>query len=434
MSWNSYQPLRRYRFDFISKHISDRYMENIMELLVIFLILLFVFVAFSIFMQRKFAKEISKQIGSLESNTQIMGQGILNELDPDMEIELFSALPAAGTSLEGISFYDFIEARNIEMLQQMELRNADIIVAKILEKIGFQGTLGQGVQIVSSIKHVMAVEKEEVLITFTKAAMDKLKLGSAAFVKDNQTGLIIPQLRDLATGKFMEHGKLMHNVKSMPELMRQVGTSALPGLIAISHIISNYDINRQLKQVGKNIEFLKSARLYDQKAELIANFGKLQQAFSLPEPHRTIELGRIHFDLQKLRNVWGMEIEGALRDRKDSRPKLIRNTFIKRSSVSLENQQELQNVQERLTLMGYSARLDSIAITVGNARVYKEDELLPLEKIGKLLKKSYDALPSKKIRESAQVELDTTFEIIKGDSLLLFPSNKEIVYEIETDN
>lgn len=279
-----------------------------MEMLIIFLILLFVFVVFSIYMQRKLAKGIGKQILSLESNTQIMGRGILGELDPGKDIELLAVFPAAGTSLEGISFYDFIEARNIEMLKKMELKNADVIVANILEKIGFQGILGQGFQIVAYIKHVMAVEKEEVLITFTKEAMDKLKLGSAAFVKDHKTGLIIPQLRDLATGEFMEHGKLMHNIKSMPALMRQVGTGALPGLIAMAHIISNYDINKRLRQVGKNLEFLKSARLYDQKAELIANFGKLQQAFSLPEPHRTIELARIHFDLKKLRNIWSMEI------------------------------------------------------------------------------------------------------------------------------
>jgi preprotein translocase subunit YajC len=404
-----------------------------MEMLIIFLILLFVFVVFSIYMQRKLAKGIGKQILSLESNTQIMGRGILGELDPGKDIELLAVFPAAGTSLEGISFYDFIEARNIEMLKKMELKNADVIVANILEKIGFQGILGQGFQIVASIKHVMAVEKEEVLITFTKEAMDKLKLGSAAFVKDHKTGLIIPQLRDLATGEFMEHGKLMHNIKSMPALMRQVGTGALPGLIAMAHIISNYDINKRLRQVGKNLEFLKSARLYDQKAELIANFGKLQQAFSLPEPHRTIELARIHFDLKKLRNIWSMEIEGALRDLRDTRPRILKNTFIQRSAVSLINQQELKNVQERLTLMGYSARLDSIAIATGIARVYREDELLPLEKIGTLLKKSYAALPSAKIRESVQVELDTAFEIIKSDSLLLFPSNKEIVYEVKTE-
>ena len=408
-------------------------MENIMEMLIIFLILLFVFVVFSIYMQRKLAKGIGKQILSLESNTQIMGRGILGELDPGKDIELLAVFPAAGTSLEGISFYDFIEARNIEMLKKMELKNADVIVANILEKIGFQGILGQGFQIVASIKHVMAVEKEEVLITFTKEAMDKLKLGSAAFVKDHKTGLIIPQLRDLATGEFMEHGKLMHNIKSMPALMRQVGTGALPGLIAMAHIISNYDINKRLRQVGKNLEFLKSARLYDQKAELIANFGKLQQAFSLPEPHRTIELARIHFDLQKLRNIWSMEIEGALRDLRDTRPRILKNTFIQRSAVSLINQQELKNVQERLTLMGYSARLDSMAIATGIARVYREDELLPLEKIGTLLKKSYAALPNAKIRESVQVELDTAFEIIKSDSLLLFPSNKEIVYEVQTE-
>ncbi len=43
-------------------------MENIMELLVIFLILLFVFVVFSIFMQRKLAKGLGEQILSLKSN------------------------------------------------------------------------------------------------------------------------------------------------------------------------------------------------------------------------------------------------------------------------------------------------------------------------------------------------------------------------------
>ena len=404
-------------------------MEYKMEIIYLFLILLFGFVVFLIFTMRKAIVNVNNTLIASKSNLQTLSGDILNKLDASQEIALLPSYPIAGTSLEGISFYEFIEARDLEKLKKLELKSADVIVTDILEKLGFQGTAGYGVQLVSSIKHVLAVDREEVSITFTKEAMKKLRLGSASFVKDKKTGLIIPQLRDAATGKFIEQGRLVYDIKSLPEIMRQIGPSALPGLIAISHMISNYEVSKDLKQIGKNIEFLKSARLYDQKAELIASFGKLQQAFSLPEPHRTIELGKIHFDLQKLRNVWVMEIEGTLADLKDTRAQLIRNTPLFRASESRKNQQELNNVRERLSLMGYSSRLDAIAITMGNVKVYDDDELRPLKKIETLLQKSYEALPNLKIRESARIELDTAFEMIKDDSSLLFSSKKEIVSE-----
>lgn len=400
-----------------------------MEIIYILLILLLVFAVFLIYMQRKALAAINEKLSTSKSDTETMARDILRKLDSSPETELLPIYPNAGSSLEGISFYEFIEARDIEKLKKLELKSADIIVADILERLGYQGTAGYGIQIVSSIQHVLAVDKEELSISFTKEAMKKLRIGSAKFVKDNKTGSIIAQLRDAATGNFMEHGKVVHDTKSLQQIMREIGPSALPGLIAISHLIANYDASKQLKQIGENIEFLKSARLYDQKAELIANFGKLQQVFALPEPHRTIELTRIHFDLQKLRNVWVMETEGILTDMKDSRSQLLRKTPLFKASESRKNQQELVRVQERLSLMGYSARLDSIAVIMGNIRVYGQDELRPLDKIGVLLKKSYDTLPSPKIRESARIELDTAFEMIKSDSSLLLSSGKEIVSE-----
>jgi serine protease inhibitor ecotin len=346
------------------------------------------------------------------------------------QTEAGPSYPVAGYSLQDVSFYDFIESKDIELRKQIELKNASLIIGDLMQKMGFGGVIGHGIQIVDSIKHIVSVERQELLITFTKEAIDKYKAGAAKFVIDGKTGLTIPQFRDVVTGRFMEHGKIIESFKSTPELIKQMSTAAIPGLIAIAHMISNYDISKQLKQIGKDIEFLKSARMYDQKAELIASYGMLRQVFFLPEPHRSVELGRIHYELQRLRNVWALECEGILKDTRDDRGKLKRALHIQQGSVNERNRKMLDSVQERLTLMGYSARLDIMAIVMGNVKVNKKDELRPLERIDELLQRSYASLPKKKSRETVKIELNTVFDNIKQDCDLLF-SNIQYTRDID---
>lgn len=403
-----------------------------MDLIYIFLTILFLLVICSIYLHQRSIRDLQKRFDTSDKQMIHITSNIMSTLESSNQTELSPNYPVAGYSLQDVSFYDFIESKDIELRKQIELKNASLIVGDLMLKMGFGGAIGHGIQIVDSIKHIVSVERQELLITFTKEAIEKYKAGAAKFVIDGKTGLTIPQFRDVVTGRFMEHGKMIELFKSTPELIKQMGSAAIPGLIAIAHMISSYDISKQLKQIGKDVEFLKSARMYDQKAELIASYGMLRQVFFLPEPHRTVELGRIHYELQRLRNVWALECEGILKDTRDDRGKIKRVLHVQHGSVNDKNRKMLDNVQERLTLMGYSARLDTMAIVMGNVKVNKQDELRPLERIDELLQRSYAALPKKKNREAVQIELDTVFENIKQDCNLLF-SNIQNTREVDND-
>ncbi len=381
---------------------------------------------YTLYRQKSDNRELRQMLVTISADVKSSGQN-LEEIGQFIEVKNDSPVyPVAGRSMENVSFFEFFDSREVEKLKEIELRNADIIVHDVFERMGFQNFIGQGIQIVSSIKHVIGIDSEEVVLTFTKEALTRLKAGTAEFVIHKKTDMIIPQLRDVFTGQFLEHGKLAPMFKSSKEVLAQIGANALPGLIAIAHIISNYDINKQLKAIGQNIEFLKNGRMFDQKAELIANFGKLQQVFSLPEPHRSIEMGRIHFDLQKLRNIWAMEAENFLGQIRDDRTKLEKMVKINRANMSDKNTKKMNLVKERLNLMSCSAQLDSIAVNMGRLRVFEDDELQPLERIKSLIYRSYEALPDEKIRNTAQIELDTNLEYLEHDYRLLFPNRNEV--------
>lgn len=391
-----------------------------MELIYILLTTLLIFVVCSIYLLHRSLRNLLKRFDASDKQIKLITSNNIMAQVSTNQYEAGPIYPIAGYSLQDVSFYDFIESKDIELRKQIELKNASLIVGDLMQKMGLGGNIGHGIQIVDSIKHIASVERQELLITFTKEAIEKYKAGAAKFVIDNKTGLPIPQLRDVATGRFMEHGKMLEAIKSTPKLMKEIGSAAIPGLIAIAHMISNYDISKQLKQIGKDIEFLKSARMYDQKAKLIECYGMLRQFIFLPEPHRSVELGKIHFELQRLRNVWALECEGILNDIRDDRVWINKKLHIMKGSVTDKNCKLLNTVQERLKLMGYSARLDSMAIVMGNVKVNKQDELHPLEKIDVLLKKSYAYLPKQKRKEAMMIVLDTEFESIKQDCYMLF--------------
>lgn len=113
-----------------------------MELVYFLIILMMVLILYSIIMQRKSIRDTHKKIMNSESSTQMIAQGILGKIGHDKEIVPTQIYPVAGSSLRGISFYEFIEARDIEKLKQLELANADIIVTDVLEKLGYQGIIG----------------------------------------------------------------------------------------------------------------------------------------------------------------------------------------------------------------------------------------------------------------------------------------------------
>ncbi len=360
-------------------------------------------------------------------NTEHQLAVIHNMLTP---IEIFNDdfdSPIPGSSLVEMSFQDFFSISDSSVHKAIEMRNAERMVAKILRYAGYTDFVSHGWQIIKSIQHV--TQQNKYVVEFTKEAITKLDIGALELVPSKSTGFFKAMLRDATTKKFTNIADIVAKTKSNDQIAREILSNASTGIIAIAHIISNYDMSKKLVAIGRQLDYLMEGRMIDKVARLQANFHHLQHILKLDNNQRATQLLLIHKDLMELRYNWALEVEYGINSIKDDRILVSKWLGFSDKDQDRKTHKQLCEMEQRLLLIGCSLKIDALASSLCSVTINKEHELIGINRIENLVDEKYKKYNYEGEAVKTKQELNEFFSSLKNDcsTLLSIPSDSHVI-------
>ncbi|MCB5229821.1 MAG: hypothetical protein LHW44_07160 [Candidatus Cloacimonetes bacterium] len=348
----------------------------------------------------------------------------------DSEIENF---PVPGSSLAMVSFSDFVDSKNLELRKAQELQNADSMVKKMLRYAGVTNLPAAGVQIVAGIKNI--ANTNEFSVIFTKEAKAKLASGELRLMAKKGTNLFKANLVSNETNKVTNILDIAQKTKG--QMASEVLANAASGVIAVAHIISNYDMSVQIKEISKKLDYLVEGRLIDKKARLKAIYYHFHHIMHLDSEQREFQLCLMHKELMELRYNWTMELEQELETISDDRNFFFKLLALGKESGDSRNIDKVCALEQKMLLIDGCFKIDSVVCGMTGIKVNVEHELEGVRRIRATLDRKYQEFKTDSIKMKTQKEMNLFFDMLESDCKTMFGnlSNNTIVesayYEIE---
>lgn len=331
----------------------------------------------------------------------------------DSEMENF---PIPGSSLAMVSFSDFIDSKNLELRRAQELQNADNMVKKMLRYAGITNLPGPGVQIVTAIKNI--ANTNEFSVVFTKEAKDMLASGELRLMAKKGTNLFKANLVSNETNKVTNILDIAQKTKG--QMASEVLSNAASGVIAIAHIISNYDMSVQIKEISKKLDYLVEGRLIDKKARLKAIYYHFHHIMHLDSEQREFQLCLMHKELMELRYNWTMEIEQELGTISDDRNLFFKLLAIGKEGGDSKNMDKVCALEQKMLLIDGCFKIDSVVCGMTGMKVNVEHELEGVRRIRSTLDEKYKEFKTDNIKLKTQKEMSLFFDMLETDCTTMF--------------
>lgn len=340
----------------------------------------------------------------------------------DCEIENF---PVPGSSLAMLSFSDFIDSKNLEIRREQELQNADSMVKKMLRYAGLANLPGPGVQIVTAIMNIAGTNEFSVI--FSKEAKEMLASDELRLMAKKGTNLFKANLVSNDTNRVTNILDLAR--KSKGQMASEILSNAASGVIAVAHIISNYDMSVQIKEISKKLDYLVEGRLIDKKARLKAIYYHLHHIMHLDSAQREIQLCLMHKELMELRYNWTMEIEQELGAVSDDRNVLLKLLALGKGGGDTRNMDKVCALEQKMLLIDGCFKIDSVACGLTGMKVNVEHELEGVRRIRTALDHKYSDFKTDNIKLKTQKEMNLFFDMLESDCSTMFGnlSNQNIL-------
>jgi hypothetical protein len=333
----------------------------------------------------------------------------------DSEIENF---PVPGSSLSMVSFSDFIDSKNLELRREQELQNADNMVKKMLRYAGITNLPASGVQIVTAIKNI--ANTNEFSVVFTKEAKDMLASGELRLMAKKGTNLFKANLVSNETNKVTNILDIAQKTKG--QMASEVLSNAASGVIAVAHIISNYDMSVQIKEISKKLDYLVEGRLIDKKARLKAIYYHFHHIMHLDSEQREFQLCLMHKELMELRYNWTMEIEQELGTVSDDRNVFFKLLALGKEGGDLKNMDKVCALEQKMLLIDGCFKIDSVVCGMTGMKVNVEHELEGVRRIRKTLDQQYKEFKTDSVKLKTQNEMNLFFDMLESDCSTMFGS------------
>ncbi|GAB4374948.1 MAG: hypothetical protein Kow0042_19960 [Calditrichia bacterium] len=152
----------------------------------------------------------------------------------------------------------------------------------------------------SSVKKI----KNGIIWEISDKGKKLLKTGKAEIVFHEESGKLLPIIKDAKTKKFIEQFKgKVPNISSKIANLTNV-------LVNCAHIISGADISKRINLLDKKVEYLIAGRKIDQLSRIEANYNLARELLFEPLSENDIStLKLLHKDNLELRAVWRREME-----------------------------------------------------------------------------------------------------------------------------
>lgn len=350
-----------------------------------------------------------------EDNKEMFDNYLIPEFRPtitDPEIENF---PIPGSSLSTVSFSDFMDSKNLEVRRKMELENANNMVKKMLRYAGITNLPGPGIQIVTAIKNI--TNTNEYSVIFSEEV--KKKLGSELRLMPKKgTNLFKAELVSEETGRITNILDIAK--KSKGAMATEVLSNAATGVIAVAHIISNYDMSIQIKEISKKLDYLMEGRLIDKKAKLKAIYYHFHHIMRLDPEQRELQLCLMHKELMELRYNWSMEIQYELASISDDRNMFYKLLALGKEGGDTKNKEKVCALEQKMLLIDGCFKIDSVVCAMTGMKVNAEYELEGIRAIRALIEEKYKVFKTDDIKLKTQKEMDIFFNMLKSDCINMF--------------
>lgn len=364
----------------------------------------------------KVNKEILNVKEMAEANKEMYQNFLIPAFSPtiiDSEIENF---PVPGSSLSMVSFDDFMDSKNLELRRKMELENANNMVRKMLRYAGIPNVPGPGIQIVTAIMNI--ANTNEFSVVFTEEAKKRIASGELRLMAKKGTNLnkaiLVSKEKNTITNV------LDVAQKTKGQMASEVLANAATGVIAIAHIISNYDMSIQIKEISKKLDYLIEGRMIDKKARLKAIYYHFHHVMRLDAEQRELQLCLMHKELMELRYNWTMEIQYELASISDDRNMFYKLLALGKESGDLKNQEKVCALEQKMLLIDGCFKIDSVVCAMTGMKVNAEYELEGIRAVRALIEEKYKEFKTDDIKLKTQQEMDTFFDMLESDCMNMF--------------
>lgn len=209
-----------------------------------------------------------------------------------------------------------------------------------------------------------------------------LKSGKAELVFHNESGKLLPMIKDQRTGKFVEQFKgKMPNVGSKIANLSNV-------VVNVAHIIAGADISNKLKSVDKKVDLLIAGRRIDQMSRIESNYLLARELLSGPLSENDIStLKLLHKEIMELRSAWRQEIELKLSSIEDpNNIGWLKKMFTRQQTRDRKVISGICEFEKEIRLIGFSLSYDlALCQVIGNSNTFINitlpDEIIRLNRI-----------------------------------------------------
>lgn len=222
-------------------------------------------------------------------------------------------------------------------------------------------------------------------ITFSPETLEKLKEGAAIFIeKADGSKLAIAQ--DVATGKIIENGTI---VSKLSLDWVAVGAS----LLAVSHIISNIDLNRKIDLIKARLDKVLFRQFNGLISELEAIFETVSSATQEKNTSQTQTLSDCQYRLRKLRSQTARELQKYLADFKNPKKRRFYERLFSWQDRGIERElnEKLMEYDSFLRLLSKSLKLEHKIAQLNGGLLVIENIENQIEKVYIEFKKHIDA-------------------------------------------
>jgi hypothetical protein len=217
-----------------------------------------------------------------------------------------------------------------------------------------QANAADGISVtVNSVRFVGS--RVEMLVKASTHGDAMMREGTAIISRTEITGLGLPIIRDVKTGKVLE---VMKEARVTSTVSRVANLATVA--ISAAHIISGADISKRLKLLDGKMDFLLATRRTDQISRLERIYGSAKElanaGYGLP---RRQEFWRLRNELRELRIAWRREVEYRLTQIENPEEAgWFRRTFTKTQTFDRGVHRQVTEGQMQLRLIEYSVLLD----------------------------------------------------------------------------
>jgi hypothetical protein len=268
-----------------------------------------------------------------------------NENKQKIPVEISNSLYLSRSDSPILS-YTFHESLNLDQFSTSITKTSTDILNEGIEEIFGKG-LARGMQFIESVYEHKSENK--IVWELSREGKKLLKADKVQWMRNKQTGDFLPAVINSKSKKIFEPLK-----GADPSKLAKL-TKLSNIVVSAAHVISGADIVKELKLVGKNIDYLIASRKIDKISRLESHYNQAKSLLLYPnQKNMDILIFNLQKELTEIRCTLRNEMEYKLNQINDPKKFPYLKRKLTRTRTKDKNiYKELSKIEEDLNLLNY---------------------------------------------------------------------------------